>query len=182
MICPGVIRLAGLLAFATVCLSGGCPPVEMDPNAGGGQDMTDETPDPSVELGFTEALSDTYTRVGPDEVMPFFTSGQGGSHIFATIRATGFPIDDAGMSSIALTEIVVLSDTGQELHNFTQTVAFEQVAGDMVEVASRFVFLSALPRDLEGRLASVTLTLVSTTDPTRIANLIQRVQLVRDGG
>lgn len=171
------IRTRGYVVLVAVAAGqlGGCMAPASDPNDPGAVAAM-------VELGYTDPQSDAYRKVCHDEVMPFFAGSQGGSHLFATIRATGFPVDEEGVSSIVLTETVIHSDTGQELHRFTERVKFRLIDETTVEVESRFIFLASAPRPLDGGSADITLTLVADGDSTRRANLEQRILLQRDGG
>jgi hypothetical protein len=131
----------------------------------------------TAELGYTDIEDSTYLTVGNGATMPLFTGGQGGSHIFATVRATGFPLTPEGKAVIQLAQRVTMPAGGMVLHDFTQTVTFEPIGSGMFEIASRFVFLDALPADLQGKTANVSFVLTSLDDPATAAQIDQTVLL-----
>lgn len=158
--------LAAVCVMLPLTLAGSCVP------------SNDETTGPAaVEFGFTDEGSGDFVPVAEGEVMPLFTGGQGGSHIFVTLRASGFPIDSDGKAGIVVAEIVSLADSGVVLHDFTQTVAFNEIGNGQAEIRSRFVFLDALPEDLDQKTAIVDFTLSSAADPSIRAQVSQTIRL-----
>ncbi len=133
--------------------------------------------EPTAELGYTDLDNNTFTPVPDGATMPLFTGGQGGSHIFATVRASGFPAGEDGKATIQLAQNVTLSDSGAVLHDFTQTVSFEPIGGGLFEIASRFVFLDAVPTDLHGQNADIDFVLQSLDQPEITAQINQTVRL-----
>lgn len=128
-------------------------------------------------LGFTNPTTTAFQVIGHGETMPLFTGGQGGSHLFVTIRATGFPRSADDSATIRVAQFVELGATGQELHNFEQAVRFAPLSDDTSEVASRFVFLDAVPSSLDGELANLAFELTSTTDDQVSVTIMQTVVL-----
>ncbi len=135
----------------------------------------------AAELGFTDDETLAYTRIEDGGVMPLFTGGQGGSHIFATLRATGFPTEADGTAQIRIRQRVTLESDGRVLNEFSQIVPFQPAPDGSVEVRSRFVFLDAFPRDIDGETILVDFTLTSAVDETVTAQILQTL-LVDLGG
>jgi hypothetical protein len=162
------VYLVSGLALAS---QAGCP----QPTDGGDPNVPSEPA--SAELGFTDFESGAYARVSDGGVMPLFTGGQGGSHIFATLRARGFPAGENGIVRIALAEIVTRADTSEVLHDFTQTIDFAPRDDGAVEVTSRFVFLDALPDDLDGVTTAVRFVLTSAEDSAITTTIEQMIVL-----
>jgi hypothetical protein len=160
---PSSFVLAALLPL------GGCP-------QSGGIDESGQPVPPSAELGYTDAVAGVFVAVADGGVMPLYTGGQGGSHIFVTIRAQGFPTDAVGNATIVVDEAVTLVDSGQVLHDFAQTVGFSRTDG-AVEIQNRFVFLDALPDNLDGQRATLDFTLSSAGGEGVQANVTQTVEL-----
>ncbi len=133
--------------------------------------------EPTAELGYTDPADDSYVAVPDGATMPLFTGGQGGSHIFATVRASGFPTASDGKATIQLAQSVTLSGSGEVLHDFTQTVTFEPIGNGVFEIAERFVFLDAVPVDLHGRNAGIDFVLTSLEEPDMTARISQTVLL-----
>lgn len=161
----------GLLSSLGLVALPGCPPAADD-----GEPNQPSEP-ASAELGFTDFESGAYARVSDGGVMPLFTGGQGGSHIFATLRARGFPAAENGIARIQLAEVVTRADTSEVLHDFTQTIDFAPRDDGAVEVTSRFVFLDALPDDLDGTAATVRFVLTSADDAAIGAAIEQTIVL-----
>src|SRR5262245_52431345 len=89
-------RTAGALSMLALALAASCPDtmmVEPDPD-----------PAPTAELGYTDPITDAFAPVPNGATMPLFTGGQGGSHIYATLRATGFPTAEDGSASIQVAQ------------------------------------------------------------------------------
>lgn len=160
--------------LAAVCLIalaiGGCP----EPGNDGGN--ADPTP-AAFEIGYTDESTGTYSIVRGGEIMPLFTGGQGGSHIYATLRATGFPAKADGTADVLLVERVTATATGAVLHDFQQRVNLRPLAGGTFELRSRFVFLDALPEVIDGVQARLEFSLTSELDPSRTASVTQVVIL-----
>lgn len=128
-------------------------------------------------LGYTDPLSRAFTPVADGEVMPLYTGGQGGSHIFVTVRINGFPASDEGYASVRLDEVVTLESDGRVLHDIEQVVRFLPVADNTMEISSRFVFLDAVPTTINGRVAIVDFGLTSEADPAVTARIRQSILL-----
>lgn len=159
-------RLAASCVLAPLAIAGSCAPPADAPLGPA-----------TVEFGFTDESGGEFVPVADGEVMPLFTGGQGGSHIFVTLRAGGFPLDRENKAGIVVAEVVSLSESGEVLHDFTQTVAFNDAGDGRVEIRSRFVFLDALPENLDGRTARIDFTLTSAEDPSITARVQQSVVL-----
>jgi len=145
-----------------------------DPGDGGG---TDDPPPVKAELGYTDQETGIYTPVGDGEVMPLFSSGQGGSHIFATLRATGFPTAEDGGADIALVEDIRLASSGISVHDFSEIVRFETTPDGHLEAASIFMFLQILPFIADGQTVDVAISLTSAEDMEVTAQIAQTVVL-----
>lgn len=164
--------VAALLPFAA--LFGGCP--SQPPASDDGS--TDATPAARVvEVGYTALGDGTYHKVASGEPIPMYTALQGGSHIYVTLRVSGFPEPVNQQLKVKLVQRVTLNGTGAVLNDFAQTVTFHQLADGRVELRSRFVFLSELPENLDGRMADLSFTLTAEPDPTAVAEVAQPVML-----
>lgn len=151
----------------TLTLVGGCPPDMMDPMVG----------PLSADFGFTDEADDSYTSVGQGEVMPLFAGFQGGSHVFVTLRASGFPTDSAGKASIRLAQRVARAGSGVALSEFSQDVMFERNAEGVLELADRFIFLDAATPDIDETDAVMTFTLTSISNPAMTTTVTRTVRL-----
>lgn len=166
-------RLWVSAALGWALASAGCPPpAGDDPNDG-----TNELP-PSVEIGYIDEVAGTYRRVGEGEVMPLYVGFQGGSHIFVTLRATGFPTDQDGKASIVITERVTRTGTPVVLSDFSQTVLFSLNGDGVLELPSRFVFLDSPTADINDTDAVLSFTLALESDPQVAAQVTQVVRLL----
>ncbi|MCB9851010.1 MAG: hypothetical protein H6817_09950 [Phycisphaerales bacterium] len=145
--------LLGALVFPG-CTAGG-------PNPDGDGDMNSNGPDPVdskvVEIGYTDLDSEVYAALGEGATMPLFTAFQGGSHVYVTIRARGFPMDAGDATDLSLEEIIRVVATDEIIHQFSQVVSFSAIDADTLEVASRFMFLNATPDELDGATVRVEL-------------------------
>ena len=180
--CRPVGALLGTVV-TTVMLAIGCipPPPVSDGGADCALDATCDqgqvpSPAPQVEIGFTDSTDDTYKVVDNGGAMPLFTALQGGSHIFVTLRAAGFPNATGGEASVVLAQRVTLLN-GDLLHDFTQITRFTEIDGGFIELESRFVFLDALPEDIDGQTAILSFTLTAVEDESVVADLTQNVVL-----
>lgn len=134
--------------------------------------------DTTAELGFTSLVSQAYTTVPDGGTMPLFTGGQGGSHIFATLRITGFSANVNGTVDIELTQTVTRTSDGTLLHpEFLQAVEFAPIGNDVFELPSRFVFLDALPEDLDMQSVEIEFRLRAAAQPSVSAEVQQTVIL-----
>jgi len=155
--------------FLLASLLAGCPAAPVDD---GGNDNLPPT-GLTVEIGYTDETGLNYQVIPDGGVMPLFTIGQGGSHMFATLRATGFPVDEFGTANINLDEFVTLGPDQRVIHNLSEPVTFFSIADDGVEVQSRRIVFDALPTEVDGQLISVEFTLTSVADPTINARITQ---------
>ena len=135
------------------------------------------SPDPQVEFGFTDSDNGTYRVITDGQVMPLFTAFQGVSHILVTLRETGFPHAEDGTVNVVVAQIVTLLDTGDVLNEFTQTIPFTEIEESRIERESRFVFLDALPEDIDGQTVMLSFTLTAQEDHSIVAGITQRVVL-----
>jgi hypothetical protein len=170
-----LVRTLSVAFLVSCALFLGCP---ISPSGNGNTNNNDNNDNngdlPSVEFGFTDD-NGVFTAVGDDEVMPLFTSGQGGSHFFVTLRTTHFPLEDNGDALISMDENVTLESDGRVLHNLEQVVRFVPGANGVAEVQSRFVFLDALPNELDGQTAAIDFVLTSAEDPQASVRVTQSV-------
>ena len=134
------------------------------------------SPKPKVEIGFTDLDSGTYRVITDGQVMPLFTAFQGGSHILVTLRATGFPHAEGG-TDVEVAQTVTLLDTGDVLNEFTQVLPFAAIEESRMERESRFVFLDALPKDIDGQTVMLSFTLTAQEDHSIVAGVNQTVVL-----
>ena len=152
---------AGALVLSALVAGAGCP----DPM------MNDPDPVPTAELGYTDLTTDAYSPVPNGATMPLYTGGQGGSHIYATLRATGFPAGGDGTVSIQLAQTATRVSNGTLLHDFAQPVVFVPLGDGQFEVKSRFVFLDALPADLDGQAVHFVFVLTATDQPDKTVRI-----------
>ncbi len=157
------VRAPLLLLAAGFAGIGGCPTEDPTP------------PMVSAELGVT--TDGAFQALGDNGAMPLFTALQGGSHMFVTIRTGGFPVESDGSAAIVLGEQVTVVSTGEVVHDFTQTVSFAALDGGRHELAERFVFLDALPDELDGATVRVVLTLTSESDARATTTVDQALLL-----
>ena len=185
--------LLGLLVTLSVLVTLACTPQPPPPGDGGqaaectsDEDCTPNevcedfscvaSPDPQVEVGFTDLDSGTYRVITDGQVMPLFTAFQGGSHILVTLRATGFPHAEGG-TDVEVAQTVTLLDTGDVLNEFTQVLPFAAIEESRIERESRFVFLDALPKDIDGQTVMLSFTLTAQEDHSIVAGINQTVVL-----
>jgi len=132
----------------------------------------------SAEIGYTDEGGVSYTPVSDGEVMPLFTSGQGGSHMFAVIRAAGFPVDESGNAEVTLHQYATLAPDAIVVHDFTQVVTFSRLDNGQITTPERIVIFNALPEDVDGQLITITFNLTSVADPT-ITTTLQQTLLMQ---
>lgn len=149
-------------------LTPGCPPVVVDDNGNDNQPQA-----ASAEIGYMEQGTTNYTRVEDGEVMPLFTSGQGGSHMFVVLRADGFPVDDVGDAEITVRQYITLASDERVLHDFTQQVPFSRIDNGQIAAAERIVIFAARPEEVNGQIVNILFTLTSVEDPTIAATIEQ---------
>ena len=186
--------LLGLLVTLSVLVTLACTPQPPPPGDGGqaaectsDEDCTPNevcedfscvaSPDPQVEVGFTDLDSGTYRVITDGQVMPLFTAFQGGSHIFVTLRAAGFPHTEDGTVDVVVAQIVTRLDSGDVLNEFIQTIPFTAIEESRIERESRFVFLDATPEDLDGQTVMLSFTLTEPEDGSIFASITQTVVL-----
>ena len=191
-----LIILLGLLVTLGVLVTLACTPQPLPPGDGGQapECTSDEdcmpnevcedfscvaSPDTQVEIGFTDLDSGTYRVITDGQVMPLFTAFQGGSHIFVTLRATGFPDTEDGAVNVVVAQIVTRLDSGDVLNEFTQTIPFTEIDESRIERESRFVFLDATPEDIDGQTVMLSFTLTAQEDDSIVAGITQTVVLER---
>ncbi len=137
----------------------------------GGECQNQPLGEPTAELGFTNLQSETYSPILDGDVMPLFTGGQGGSHIFATIRITNFPANGNGQAEVLISQLVQRSDDGTVVHQFDQQVDFQPIGNGVFEEASRFVFLEAIPAELHLQEVEIVFQLTSVPQPETSAEI-----------
>ncbi len=137
--------------------------------------------DPQVEIGFTDLDSGTYRVITDGQVMPLFTAFQGGSHIYVTLRATGFPYSEGG-TDVEVAQTVTLLETGDVLNEFSQVLPFAEIEESRIERESRFIFLDALQSDIDGQTVMLSFTLTAREDDSIVAGINQTVVLERTQG
>lgn len=157
----------GVLYLTLIC---GCPAGGDNGNENG----NDNQPDPaSAEIGYTDESGLNYTVVGDGEVMPLFTSGQGGSHMFVVLHATGFPVDENGNAEINVDQLVTLGEDGRVLHDFDAQVTFSSLEDGVLTTPERIVIFDAAPDQVDGQILSIDFVLTSVADPTVTASIQQ---------
>jgi hypothetical protein len=154
----------GVCSAVAASLGGGCDSSGNGPMDPGGEpnDPVVVQPTATVEIGYTDQKTGAYATIGDGAVMPLFTMFQGGSHIFVTFRATGFPTAGDGTTPITLRQRIVETDTGEVLAaEITQNVRLQPLGDGRAELPSRFIFLDGLPDVLDGEMISLSFTLTS---------------------
>lgn len=139
------------------------------------------SPEPRVELGFTDLDSGAYRAIADGQVMPLFTAFQGGSHIYVTLRATGFPHSEGG-TDVEVAQTVTLLDTGVVLNEFSQVLPFAEIEESRIERESRFIFLDAFQANIDGQTVILSFTLTAQEDDSIVAGITQTVVLDRTQG
>jgi hypothetical protein len=141
---------------------------------------------PAVEFGYTDSATGSYRRIGEGEVMPLFTAGQGGGHVYLTIRLRGFgPPRDGIVAAYVSQNVVLVEDGGVlELHDFTQIGALpfhetEEGSG-VYQLVSRFIFLDVVPSYIEGQPLLFTFTVTRSDAPTTQITLEQNMVVELD--
>ncbi len=163
------IRLIALFAAGALAPFGCMPAPGGDPN---------DTGDPlSVELGFFDEVTGEYREIEDNGDMPLFAGLQGGRHIFATLRATGFGDASATTTDIVVDQLATLSDGNIELSNATNTTEFTLLDDGVFELRSWFIFLDADPPLLENAQALLTFELSDPDDPARSVRITRNVRL-----
>jgi len=162
--------LLGLLALT---LTPGCPPTVVDGNTN-----DNEPTAATAEIGYTDEAGLNYAVVGNGEVMPLFTSGQGGSHMFAVLRASGFPVDENGNAEINVDQIITLDPGGRILHDFSSQVTFSSLEVGQLTTLERIVVFEASPDDVNGQSINIAFLLTSVADPT-VSAVIQQSLLMQ---
>lgn len=157
-----------LLGFLGLMLVPGCPPPAIDGNTN-----DNEAAAAAAEIGYTDANGENYTVVGDGEVMPLFTSGQGGSHMYAVLRASGFPVDEDGNAEINVAQVVTLVSNAQELHRFSTQVTFTSLDDGQLTTLERIVIFDAPPEAVDGQVLAIDFLLSSVSDPTVSARIQQ---------
>ncbi len=149
----------------------GAPGIEPQP-------PLDAPPNPvALEIGLRNGAP--YRALEPGGEMPIFTGGQGGFHVFVTIRVTGLP---AGAAA-SLTRSGRLADSGAiVISEQTVRVAFTEVEPGVNEVRDLFVFLNNTLAQVVGREGILSFEVVSEADPTLTASTDLRVVFVDAAG
>ena len=139
------------------------------------------SPELRVELGFTDLDSGAYRVITDGQVMPLFTAFQGGSHIYVTLCATGFPYSEGG-TDVEVAQTVTLLETGDVLNEFSQVLPFAEIEESRIERESRFIFLDAVRADIDGQTVMLSFTLTAQEDDSIVAGITQTVVLDRTQG
>lgn len=117
------------------------------------------TPDVEAEIEVGLKVGDPYTLLRNGDNVPAFTFGQGSSHFFLTIRATGFP---AG-SQVEVTQVGLLPDDTPAVIESTQITTFVEIEPGLNEIEDRLVPIDGVfPSLVFGEEVTFTFTL---TDP-----------------
>ena len=130
---------------------------------------------PAIELGF--AFNVPYQCLNDGDMLSVFTSGQGGIHLFVSIRGTGFPPD----VSIGITRSGVMVDNGDiAVYAYTQNELFTDIGDGVDQKLNYLVGLFMAPGYADGRLADLTFTVTDHNDPNNTATVTTRVLLIED--
>ncbi len=163
------------------------PGCEKDSDCDDGQVCTEgvceEAPiaEPRLEIGYTNSATGGYRVIGEGGIMPLFTAGQGGGHVFVTLRLTGFgPPMDGIVGAIVSQRVVLVEEGGiQVLHDFTQSGALPfretEPGSGVYELMSRFVFLDVVPTFIDRRPLLFTFTATQFDNAAITATLEQNI-------
>lgn len=113
--------------FGQVCHEGSCVPAT----------------DPAVQLGYTDESLDDYIAKPDGATMPLYTFGQGGGHMFVTIRVAGLAVPADGALDVGY-EITRPADNTM-LSSFSQLTQFDSLGGGVFEASRRVIFLNDFP-------------------------------------
>lgn len=145
--------------FGQICEKTGCVPTDQ----------------PAVEFGYTDNQTDTYAALGEGDSMPYFTLGQGGSHMFVTIRAAGVTPGPGG--TLDITYIMTRQTDGSVLSGFNESTEFSPVEDGILEANRRLVLISEFPNAINGAGAVLLVRVTSPTDPAQSASIEQPLVL-----
>lgn len=127
----------------------------------------------AAEIGYTDPAG-VYQEIKDGDNMPLFNMNQGGSHLYVTVRATGFPPPMEGVVGITLRQRVEVPELMEVPHDFTANLPFTPIEDGRIEFPRRFVFFAIRPFELDGKDAVVTFTLTAFDDPT-ISVVVERM-------
>jgi hypothetical protein len=142
------------------CADGSCTPVD----------------EPQIQFGVTDEDPGVFTPISEGGDMPIFTFGQGGSHMFVTIRAAGFDVGDEQM--LEITYIMFWQVDNSALSGFAEITGFSPIGNGVFEARRRIVFISEFPEALDGTPADLSLIVESTVDSDQFARVEHAVNLV----
>jgi hypothetical protein len=116
----------------------------------------------------------TYVPFEDGDDMPLFHGPQGGIHIFVTIRGVGF----APNSLVDFTQSGVLVESERVIiSQATTTATFSEIAPGLNQIQDRFVFVQALPAEVDDQLVRLTFRVTDRTNPTITASVTQSVTI-----
>lgn len=128
-----------------------------------------------VEVGFTDEDTDEYSIVSDGAVMPIFTFGQGGAHMFATLRVTGIAPDDDG--TLLVTYIMIDQADSSALAGFEEVTDFVSLGENTFEAKRRIVFISRFPEVIDGATVDLRVIVESPTDSEERVSIEQSLLL-----
>lgn len=144
--------------FGLVCVEGDCTPVT----------------DPMGEIGYTDDQTNDYAPTPDGSIMPIFTFGQGGSHMFVTLRVAGLDVPPDGTLEVSYE--ITHTDDDSELSAFSQLTQFSALGEGAFEASRRVIFLSAFPEVLHGDIVRCSFVVTSPDDVTQSVTIEQELE------
>lgn len=141
------------------CVEGFCTPVD----------------EAEVQFGFTNEDTGEFSPIVDGGVMPIFTFGQGGSHMYITVRAAGFEVPDD--QTLSVTYILFWQVDGSALSGFEEIIEFTPLGDGVYEAQRRIVFISEFPEVADGTAADLTIIVESLENPDQRIRLEAMVNL-----
>jgi hypothetical protein len=145
--------------FGLVCVDGACVGVDT----------------PVAQIGQVNAASGDYLVTPDGATMPLYTFGQGGGHMFVSIRVAGISAPPDGTLDVSY-EIVRPSDS-VVLSAFQQMVHFDSLEGGILEAPGRVIFLNDFPELLHEDTIRCSFVVTSPVDPAQRATVNQTLIL-----
>lgn len=141
------------------CVEGFCTPVD----------------EAEVQFGFTNEDTGEFTPITDGGVMPIFTFGQGGSHMYITVRAAGFEVPED--QTLSVTYILFWQVDGSALSGYEEIIEFSPLGDGVYEAQRRIVFISEFPEVADGTAADLTIIVESLENPEQRIRLEAMVNL-----
>jgi hypothetical protein len=145
--------------FGLVCQDGACTPVNV----------------PQCQLGYTDEATDEYSATPDGATMPLFTFGQGGGHMFVTIRVAGLTVPSDG--TLEVDYEITRPEDSTVLSEFNQLTHFSSLDGGIFEASRRVIFLNDFPELLHGDTIRCTFVIASPEDVGQTVSIDQTLVL-----